>query len=99
MLKKEVSGKGGDSFSIGLKWMEIARVHRILESYKESIQAFRKAQKIFSIQETDAGKNQAILARANEALGLMMRDRGKDLTNARPAASTAEEAPLGKSAP
>jgi tetratricopeptide (TPR) repeat protein len=81
-LKEKVGKEKLDAFSRGLAWLEIGRIQRILEDWVDSIDAFKQAHRCFRSGKTDEAKANAVLARAGEALTLVMRDEADDVGRA-----------------
>lgn len=81
-LMGKVSRKGGNAHARGRRWLEIGRIQRVLENFTDAIKAFKQAQQALKAVKTDEGQRDGIFARADEALGLVLRNRGEDLAKA-----------------
>jgi len=81
-LKEKVADQKLGAFSQGLAWLELGKIHRILEAFSDSIDAFKQAHRCFRSGKSDEAKANAVLARAGEALTLVIRDEGDDVSRA-----------------
>jgi len=81
-LQEKAGNRKLTTFSRGLAWLELGKIHRILEAHSDSIDAFKQAHRCFRSGKSEEARANAVLARAGEALTLVMRDEGDDVSRA-----------------